>query len=166
MKPFRFRQFAGEKETADGMNGFSKFAGWWSRVMAGRHGADQFSMALLVAYCILLFLGNLFGSGLLSILALAALIYCVWRMLSRDHERRWRENSWFLSWWNPVCGWFRSMRSRFRSEQSYAAMKARDRAVYRYYRCPKCGNRLRVPKGKGRIVVTCPVCRTEFTKKT
>lgn len=134
--------------------------------MYGRHGSDQFGMALLVTYCVLLLLANLFGSGILMLLALASLVYCIWRMMSRDQERRWRENEWFLSWWNPFWSRLRGIGSWFRSEQGYASMKARDRAVYRYYRCPKCGNRLRVPKGKGKIVITCPVCRTEFAKKT
>lgn len=148
------------------MNWLTKLIAWNSRVMAGRHGGDQFSVALLVLYGILLFFSAVFRFPYLFFLALAILIWCIWRMLSRNHERRWKENAWFLGWWNPLWQRLRGISSRFRAAQEYATMKARDKDVWRYYKCPKCGNKLRVPKGKGKIAITCPVCRTEFTKRT
>lgn len=148
------------------MNGFSRFSLWLSKAMAGRHGGDQLSIALLVLYCILLLFSSIFRSPLLFLLALAVLIWSLARMLSRNHERRWKENAWFLKWWNPVWSWMRGIAARFRSAQEFATMKARDRDSYRYYKCPKCKNKLRVPKGKGKIAITCPICHTEFTKRT
>jgi hypothetical protein len=148
------------------MNWFTRFTIWLNRFMAGRHGGDQFSAALLILYCTLLILSSIFRSGLLLFLATAALIWCIWRMFSRNSERRWKENDWFLSWWTPFWHWLRSLSSRFHSAQDYAAIKARDRAVCRYFKCPKCKSRLRVPKGKGRISITCPVCHTQFIKRT
>jgi ribosomal protein S27E len=148
------------------MNGFTRFALWLNRVMAGRHGGDAFSVAQLVLYGILLMLSSIFHNSLLLLLAVAVLIWCLWRMLSRNQQNRWKENAWFLGWWNPIWHGMRGISARFRREQDYATMKARDRSVYRYYKCPKCKNKLRVPKGKGKIAITCPVCHTEFVKRT
>lgn len=145
---------------------FSRFGLWCGRFMSGRHGGDQLSIALLVLYAVLLLCSNIFRFGLLYWLALAALAWCLFRMLSRNNERRWEENNWFMGWWGPVWAWMRGVRGRFRTAQEYAAMKARDRGVYRYFRCPRCGSKLRVPVGKGKIVITCPVCHNSFTKKT
>lgn len=144
----------------------TRFALWWNRFMTGRHGGDQFSLALFVLYCVLMLFSSVFWSRLLLLLSIAALAFCIFRMMSRNRERRWKENAWFVGWWNPFWHWMRGLHSRFRAEQDYATLKARDRSVYRYFRCPKCGNKLRVPKGKGKIVITCPVCRTDFTRKT
>lgn len=148
------------------MNWLTKFMMWNNRVMAGRHGADQFSIAQLVLYGIFLLLSTILRLPILYFLSIAILIWCLWRMFSRNTERRWKENAWFLGWWNPVWRWMRGISARFRSEQEYAAMKSRDKDVWRYYKCPKCKNKLRVPKGKGKIAITCPVCHTEFTKHT
>ena len=48
------------------------------------------------------------------------------------------------------------------------AAKARQeqKKIYRFYKCPQCRQRVRVPKGKGRICITCPKCRAEFIKKS
>lgn len=148
------------------MNWMARISLWLNKVMYGRHGGDQLSVAMLVLYCVLLIFSNIFRSPILFILAAAVLIWSLWRMLSRNHEQRWKENAWFLKWWSPVWNWMRSISSRFKAAQDFATMKARDRDVCRYYKCPKCKNTLRVPKGKGKIVITCPVCHTEFTKKT
>ncbi|MCI1955032.1 MAG: hypothetical protein LKJ21_01490 [Oscillospiraceae bacterium] len=148
------------------MNWTSRFFLWLSRAMAGRHGGDQLSVALLVLYCLLMVFSRIFRSPLLYLLAFAVLIWSIWRMLSRNHEQRWKENAWFLNWWKPAWNWMRGLARRFRSAQERAAAKARDRSIYRYFQCPKCRSTLRVPKGKGKIVITCPVCHTEFTKRT
>lgn len=148
------------------MNGFTRFSLWLNKAMAGRYGGDAFSAAQLVLYCVLLLLSSVFRSSLLFLLAIAILVWCLFRMLSRNQERRRNENGWFLRWWSPVWRGMRGVSSRFRRAQEYATAKARDRGVYRYYKCPKCKNKLRVPKGKGRIAITCPVCRTEFVKRT
>jgi ribosomal protein S27E len=148
------------------MNWFMRFWAWNNRVMAGRYGGDQFSIAILVLYCILLLLSSILKLRILSLLALAVLIWCLWRMLSRNVAKRRKENEWFLRWWNPVWRWMRGISSRFHAEQEYAAMKARDKDTWKYYKCPKCGNKLRVPRGKGKIAITCPVCHNEFIKRT
>lgn len=148
------------------MNWFTKFSYWLSRAMAGRHGGDQLSVALLVLYCVLLIISDILRLPVLFYAALIFLLFSLYRMMSRNHERRWKENAWFLSWWNPFSRVIRGSLRRTGTWCKNTGMRFRDRKVYRYYRCPKCKNTLRVPKKRGKIVITCPVCRTEFIRKT
>lgn len=147
-------------------NWFQSFQIWLSRFMYGRHGGDQLSVALLVLYCVLLLLSDILHSPIVYVLSLAAILFCFYRMLSRNWQRRWKENEWFLKWWGPTSGWFRGIFRRAGAGWNRLHMRVRDRKTSRYYRCPKCGNTLRVPKGRGKIAITCPVCRYEFIKKT
>lgn len=148
------------------MNWLMRFSYWVNRMMAGRYGSDQLSIALMVAYFLLILLANLLRLPLLSYLALALLLWGLYRMFSRNISARQRENAWFLPRWRGISGWFRQSSRRFESWRSKTLYRMNDKKTHRYYRCPNCKNTLRVPKGKGKIVITCPVCRTEFTKKT
>jgi hypothetical protein len=148
------------------MNFFSRLAYGMNRFMAGRHGSDQLSWALLIAYCVLLFVSDAAGIPLIATIGLVLLAWSFFRMLSRNNSARWRENEWFLARWRRVSGGFRRNSGRFSNWQRQQTYRIRDKKTYKYYRCPKCKNTLRVPKGRGKIVITCPVCRTEFIKKT
>lgn len=128
---------------------------WFRKFMAGRYGADQLTVAVLVLYAVLYLLSQLTRSIWLFWIAVIVFAICVFRMFSRNTSQRYKENMAFLRWWNPVASWFRKVK-----------YSVRDHKVYRYYKCPNCSNRLRVPRGKGKIQITCPVCRTEFIKKT
>ena len=37
---------------------------------------------------------------------------------------------------------------------------------HRYFDCPKCRQPVRVPRGKGKIMITCPKCKERFQRKT
>ena len=128
---------------------------WLRNFMAGRYGMDQLSVALLVFYLLFAFVGQAARLPLLTWLALIPLLLCWFRIFSRNISKRYQENSMFLKFWNPVMQWFRGQKSRFR-----------DRKTHRYFKCPNCSNTLRVPKGRGKIQITCPVCRKEFIRKT
>ena len=125
------------------------------RFMQGRYGADQLSR-FLTAVCLILVILNIFiHSSILVCLVLAILAYCYYRMFSRDYNRRYAENQKFLTWQNKLKykwnTWKRDMA---------------DRKTHHIYKCPNCGQKIRVPRGKGKIIVTCPKCRTEFQKKS
>ena len=127
---------------------------WFQNFMMGRHGLDQLGFALMITWFVLAMVGN-FTTYILVILALIPLAFCVFRMFSRNQYRRAKENDAFLKVWRPIPAWFRRVKNRLKG-----------RKTHRYYKCPNCKNTLRVPKGKGKICITCPVCRTEFIKKT
>ena len=97
---------------------------------------------------------GLFGM-LLGWLGWAALIYSYYRIFSRNIPKRAAENRWFLAQRYAVQQRFASARTRFAQ-----------RKVYRYFRCPRCRQQLRVPRGRGRISITCPKCGTSFIKKS
>lgn len=123
--------------------------------MYGRYGVDALNNALLVVCIVLLVLVRITGWGWLDILSLLLLALCYFRMFSRNITARYNENQKFLSAAQPVRKWFGGLRQRFR-----------DRKTHRYYKCPTCGMTLRVPKGRGKISISCPKCRTQFIKKT
>ncbi|WP_411676184.1 hypothetical protein [Caproicibacter sp.] len=148
------------------MNWLMRFTYWYNRMMAGRYGSDQLSIGLMAAYLLLIFIANLLRLPLLSYLALALLVWGLYRIFSRNISKRYQENAVFLRFWNRFLQWFRTSSSRFESWRSKTLNRMNDKKTHRYYRCPKCNNTLRVPKGKGKIVITCPVCHTEFVKKT
>ena len=126
--------------------------------MSGRYGGDAFSnflsLAALVVVVLGLFVPGLFGM-LLGWLGWAVLIYSYYRIFSRNIPRRAAENRWFLA-------------QRYAVQQRFAGARTRfaQRKVYRYFRCPRCRQQLRVPRGRGRISITCPKCGTSFIKKS
>jgi len=128
---------------------------WIKKIMADRYGTDQLSMALLIL-CFLLLLVAEF-SGLLPIMYVSyiPLAMSIYRTLSKQKQKRQLENYKFIRLMSPVYMFF---------QRRIAHLK--DLKDHRYYKCPKCKQKLRVPRGKGRISITCPKCQTQFIKKT
>ena len=122
--------------------------------MAGRYGSDALTYALVIFSLVLGLLMNLFRVPFLQLIMLLPLGYCFFRMFSRNIERRAAENRAFLKFWQPIGKWFMGRAARSQD------------AAHRYFRCPKCRQKLRVPRGKGRINITCPKCGNKFIKKT
>ena len=117
------------------------------RFMSGRYGTDKLNSHLLwtgVAFCLLSMFMPLAG----LVLAMTGLSYlfmgiAVFRCLSRNTYKRYQENRKYLAFWSRV----------------------KDRE-HKYFACPRCRQSVRVPKGKGKISITCPKCREKFVKKT
>ncbi len=128
---------------------------WLRRMLVGRYGTDQLSLALMVLYFVLFLLSYIPYCWFLSWIGLLLFAVILFRTFSRNIAERYHENQVFLRYWNPVKNWFKNLRTAFR-----------DRKTYRYYQCPNCKQRLRVPKGRGKIKITCPKCRNQFIKKT
>lgn len=128
--------------------------GWFQRFMSGRYGYDQLGRFLWIASLVLLILG-MFLNGFLYYLGLAVLIWSYYRMLSRNIHKRYAENQKYLQLEGRVKKWFGKYRMRFDQ-----------RKTYRYFRCPHCHQELRVPRGRGRISISCPKCGTSFIKKS
>ena len=133
---------------------------WLRRMMMGRYGNDQLGNFLFVIYLLffvlqLIFRGSLIGLIALVIGYLVILLYFM-RFFSRNIFKRQLENQKFMQIWNSVKNFFRFWRMRWQERSGTKAL----------YRCPKCHQVIRVPKGKGKIAITCPKCRFEFIKKT
>lgn len=128
---------------------------WLRKFMTGRYGGDQLSMALLILSVLLNFSAGLTDIPFLTLLAYIPLAIGVFRILSRNTAKRSMENYKFTMLMSPVYKWFKIMGNRIR-----------DAKTHRYFTCPNCRQSLRVPRGKGKIVVICPKCKTEFKAKT
>ena len=124
------------------------------RLMYGRYGNDQLNMALLVLYLALFLAYVLTDFELLYWFSFALLAVSLFRLLSRNHARRRAENAKFLRVAGPALQWLRLQRTIRRDKE------------HRYFRCPNCGQQLRVPRGKGKITVTCRSCGAVFEKKS
>ena len=123
--------------------------------MTGRYGTDALNQFLSVVSVVLLLVSLVTRLGIFTWLGLAALIYCYCRTFSRNISRRTEENYKFYNMKERLDGKWKGVQRRWA-----------DRKTYRYYRCPKCRQMLRVPKGRGRIEISCPRCGTQFIKKS
>lgn len=125
------------------------------RFMAGRYGSDQLNNALLLLSLLLIVVEWITRWNWMGIFVLALLILCYFRMFSRNIQARYAENQWFLQRWGPISTRLRNMLLRFQ-----------DRKTHRYFKCPQCKKRLRVPRGRGKINITCPHCHHQFIRKS
>lgn len=123
--------------------------------MAGRNGNDQLSFALIIVALILNIVAGVTGIFLISSLSTAIVFIAIFRIISRNIERRRAENAAFMRQWNKIRNYFRRHIDKLRQSKTF-----------RFFKCPACKNNLRVPKGKGKIYVTCPRCGERFIKKT
>lgn len=136
----------------------SNFSGWLrnlgyrfrralQRFMEGRYGTDKLNTAILcvgLVLCLLAMFFRVFPVNLiLTALSYGLMIWAIFRCLSRDTYKRYQENKRYLAFLQ-----------RFQDRQ------------HRYYHCPRCRQPIRVPRGKGRIAITCPKCKEKFIRKT
>jgi hypothetical protein len=133
----------------------NQFQNKFNQFMRGRYGNDQLNIAVLILGVILSLISSLVRIEILMLPSYILLGFMIYRAFSRDYLRRSKENSWFLKYWYPVENWL------LRQKRQLKEMK-----TYKFYRCPECRQKIRVPKGKGKICITCPKCRTEFIKRT
>ncbi len=137
------------------MNGFSyrlrqwgaKLGGALRRFMQGRYGTDKLNMFLLGLGLALSVLAMLLSFPaldlLLTVAAYTLMGIVIFRTLSRNTYKRYRENLRYLQ----------------------LVQQLRDRQ-HRYYNCPRCRQQVRVPRGKGKIAISCPKCKEKFIRKT
>lgn len=128
---------------------------WLQRFMMGRYGVDQLNRFLLGLTVVSMIFSMLLRSNLLNTFAVLLLVFCYIRMLSRNIRKRYDENMKYMQYRNKVVGFF--MRQKSYMQQ---------RKTHHIYKCPTCRQKIRVPKGKGKICITCPACRTEFIKNS
>ena len=120
----------------------------FSRFFQGRYGMDDLGKALLIASVICYALGALVKVGLFFSIGMFLFIYSVYRMMSKQHWDRGEENRKYNQ---HVKLW----RTRFQ-----------ERKTSRIYMCKRCGKLIRVPKGRGKIQITCPHCGSKIIKRT
>ena len=127
---------------------------WMMRFMAGRYGGDQLNMLLIALYAILYVVFLFTRILLFEVLALILIVLSLYRSFSRDLERRRGENARFLQAVRPAARRWSAFRARAHDKE------------HRYFKCPNCGQQMRVPRGKGRITVHCRSCGAVFEEKS
>lgn len=132
------------------------------RFMQGRYGAygvDALTKFLLTAGLVILFGSLAFrgkNTGLVCyLIGWVIVIYCYYRLISKNVTKRYAENQAFLSRTSAIRGFFGRQKSLWQQ-----------RKVYHIYKCPGCKQKIRIPRGKGKIEVRCPKCGTTFIKKS
>ena len=128
--------------------------------MYGRRGTDEFARFLLIMVIALIVVSWILSfvpavSEILRLVAIAALIYCYFRILSRNIYQRQKENAWYLQKQQAAGRWLHTARDRWQQRKDY-----------KFFRCPSCHSLLRVPKGKGKLLLTCRKCGNRFERKT
>ena len=121
------------------------------RFMIGRYGPDHLSIALIILAFILSVLNAILWHTPILFISYFVFGLAIFRVLSRNIPRRRAENDIFIRYWWPV-------KTKVMNIVKYIIKKIRDKRKYRYYTCPTCSLKLRVPKGKGKIRITCPRC--------
>ena len=123
--------------------------------MIGRYGTDGLNQFLSIASLVLLLIAIISRVSRFTYLGAALLIFCYYRTFSRNISKRTEENYRFYSLKDRFNNKFRSLKEQWVN-----------RKLYHYYRCPQCHQKLRVPRGRGRIQISCPRCGTQFIKKS
>lgn len=124
------------------------------RFMQGRYGIDQLNSFLMIV-CVICFIVNMFiGSIVLTFIAYGTWLFVIFRMFSKNIYARNRENDKYLNFFSPLSRW---LKLKLMSKQDPSK---------KYFSCPKCKQMVRVPKGHGTVVVTCPNCQNKFEKRT
>ena len=123
--------------------------------MQGRYGTDDFYKFLFWVALIGIVINWFFKSQLLSFAVTLILVYAMYRVLSKNHSARYAENQRYLQVTAKIRYWF---------EQQKKLME--ERKYHHIYTCPKCRQKIRIPKGKGKIMIRCPKCHHEFQKRS
>ena len=133
----------------------NRFKDKMARFMYGRYGMDQLSRNLSLICLVLLIVTMFVRNNVIYMIALVGIVYTYFRVFSRNISRRSEENEKYLKFHYKVVGKLNKIKFRIT-----------DSKTHRIFRCPSCSQKIRVPRGKGKISIKCPQCRIEFIKKT
>lgn len=126
-----------------------------ARMMYGRYGVDALSKGILYTSVAFLVLNMFLRNYYLNAASMILLFICYYRMFSRNFTKRQNENMKFMNYCNRVKYYISKLKYRMSESKTH-----------HIYRCPSCKQKIRIPRGKGKISIRCPKCRTEFIKKS
>lgn len=125
------------------------------RFMYGRYGIDSLGKFLVSLALIFIVAANFAQSSLLSTLAWLLIIYAYFRIFSKNTYKRSAENQKYLAKTYKIRCWFARQKNMLVQ-----------RKTHHIYKCPSCKQKIRVPRGKGKIEIRCPKCNTTFIRKS
>ncbi len=129
-----------------------RIAGKMRAFFYGRNGFDDLAKHSLILSIVVFLIYGFLPQGILklifSLITYGLMVYAYFRILSKKVYKRTQENKKYL-------GAINMTKTRWKQ-----------RKTHKFYRCPKCKTWLRVPKGRGKITITCVKCSTKFDKRT
>lgn len=134
---------------------FGRLAYTLRRFMQGRYGFDALCRLLLIVGFSLSLLSCIRQLSFLYIPAVVIIFVAYYRCFSRNFYKRRRELSAYMRIKNKLLG-----------KDALSERKRRERKTHKFFKCRTCKTQLRVPRGKGKIEITCPKCRTKIIKRT
>ncbi len=136
---------------------------WFNKFIQGRYGGDEYGRHLSVIAIVFLLLSVLFynilqitiASSICFVIGMGIIFRCYYRMFSKDITHRTAENEKYLA-------------SKAETDKLKAQRKARaeQKNTYKFFKCPNCKVYNRIPKGKGKVEITCPKCGEKFIRKS
>lgn len=131
---------------------------WISKLlfyMKGRYGYDEFSKVLILSGLVLGIVSNFSNGIFLNIIGLAAIAFGALRIVSKEKENRRKELQKYIKVKGSVTSKYTKARNRWVQRKAFKITK-----------CPNCKQKIRIPRGRKKIRVTCPSCKEKFVKKT
>ena len=126
----------------------------FARFMQGRHGPDNLGMFTLITGLACSLLGSFTGIGILSLLGVALYVWTLFRMFSRNNDKRFAENRKYIE-----------LTSNWKTRIRQFVKRMKNRRDYRYFKCPNCKVLLRMKRGTGEKDITCVRCGHQFKQK-
>lgn len=140
------------------------------RFMQGRYGVDELGKFMTGLSLVILILEVITRSVFFNILFWVDFIWIYYRMFSRDYGRRQQENQKYLTlryqWKTKWYQWTHKNGGTSAFSLDKWKKEIAQRKAYHIYKCPNCSQKIRIPRGKGKIMVRCPKCYTEFQKRS
>ena len=121
----------------------------------GRYGNDELSRFLLYSALALFVLNAVTKVGIFYTISLVLIVYNCFRSLSKNHQKRYMERQVYLLY-----------KGKFDSKFALQKRKWNERKTHKFFKCPSCKTVVRVPKGRGKIEISCPKCHNTFIKKS
>ena len=123
------------------------------RFAYGRYGNDKLNILMFIVALAFYIMSLIFARVIFALIGFVILILCYFRMFSKNCQKRREELEKYLKIRTKIKMWFKLQKDKWR-----------DRKTHKYFKCENCGKILRVPKGRGKIAVTCPGCKHETVK--
>ncbi len=122
--------------------------------MYGRYGFDQLGLALTVGGFALNVVYVFSRWRIFYLISLICYGIAIYRALSRNYEKRRKKNQKFLEFWYKLKNFWVGLKADFEEKKTY-----------KHFKCPSCKQKIRIPRGRGRVEISCPKCGHKFVKK-
>lgn len=125
------------------------------RFMYGRYGVDQLSRTMMILAILFVILGWFIPGRIIDMLPTFLIVWAYFRIFSKNVNKRYQENMKYMVIHNKMMAKYNGWKDAFSC-----------RKTHKIFACPSCGQKVRVPKGRGKVMIHCPKCNTSFIKKS